>query len=122
MNPVDAYLDDKTLRQLTWKPTQCRDIAHAIVRRAVEGAGTLWPDEVELYVNDDDKNCIGLAWRTLASNGVIVATGSFRRSEHEARRGGKVFEYQLKSLALAKRWLAVNGFPAPQLREQQLAL
>lgn len=114
MNPVDAHLDQVAVAQLTWKPSISRDIAACIVQTAASAAGTLWPDEVNFTgvpcLTEADKNCIGIAWRCLTKFGVIIPTGSFRRSTAEGANGRKVFEYRLASLALAQRWLKVNGY------------
>lgn len=39
MNPVDAHLDDVTVKTLVWKPGTHRDIAGAIVRVHWRAAG-----------------------------------------------------------------------------------
>lgn len=120
---ANTHLDDVTIKQLVWKPGASREIASRIVRQALESDGLLWPDEVRLdCVDAADKNIVGIAWRYLAKFGVIAGTGRFRRSTHPEANGRKVFQYQVASLALAKRWLVANGYPlsTPVLRQEVL--
>lgn len=126
MNPVDAHLDDVTVKQLVWKPEPHRHIAGTIVRVALAGGGMVkvWPDQVELNVATGDTNCIGTAWRYLARLGVLATTGDWRRSKSKTANGRKVFAYKLASVALAKRWLKANGLeqPAGMLKQSELAM
>lgn len=121
MNPIDAHLDSVTVNTLVWKPGVHRDIAGSIVRVALAGRGMVpfWPDEIELHVAAADRNCIGLSWRFLANQGVIAKTGLFRRSQDEDANGRIVFQYRLLSVALARRFLSVNGLEQPALHECQ---
>jgi hypothetical protein len=119
---VEAELDAKTLKQLTWKPTVTRAIAVAIVSTAVGVPGRkFWPDQVSLgFVAKEHGNCIGLAWRNLKSAGIIRHGSQFRQSDKESSGHRTIFEWELASLNRAKTFLDRNGAPAPVERQQEL--
>ena len=117
---VDAKLDEVAIKQLTWKPTVMRDVAHIIVSHFLKDR-IAWSDDVEIAgLRHEDMNCIGSAWRLLTGAGVIAPLAQFRRSTKEASKGRKVFKYRLASQAKAETWLARNGFQNLVTREPQL--
>jgi hypothetical protein len=109
---IDAALDEAFIRQVTWKPSIMRNIAIAIVARAVwEQDRVFWADDIDLsFVGPDDRNCIGGAWRQLVKAGIVKRTDLNRRSTKEASRGRTVFKYRLASDAKARTFLDRNGW------------
>lgn len=118
---TDNKLDDATIKQLTFKPGVCQNIAVAIVRAFTEDR-IAWTDEVDLsFVLADDLNCIGLAWRRLTAVGIIKPIGQFRRSTKEASQGRRIFKYRLANEGLARTFLARNGW-TPNVTAGQMEL
>jgi hypothetical protein len=108
---VDGVLNAVAIKQLTWKPSQLRNIAVAITRAALNKS-LIWPDEIDFsHVAMPDKNCIGSAWRMLTKAGVIEAIPEFRRSRAADANGRKVFHYALASRRRALTFLERNGEP-----------
>jgi hypothetical protein len=118
---TDSLLAEKTIAQLTFKPSICRDVAAAIVQ-AVMATGLLYSDEINLdFVAEPDANTIGPAWKRLADVGIVEPTGRFHRSTKESSRGRKVFEYRVASLRRAQTFLARNGQTVPPTPPQMFA-
>ena len=130
ISPVDAHLDQVTVKLLTWKPGLMLSVAIAVTHHAMNrGSGqSFYPDEVAISeeIIQQSPNCIGLCYRNLATAGIINATGHFRRSSMDLRkasRGRKVFEYVLASRARAETFLKRNGDRAiPANPQKELAL
>ena len=106
-------LDKHTINMMTWKATTSRAVACAIVRHMMTCQDVLWPDEINFNevpgYNTDDANCVGLAYRNLARQGIIRHGSSFRRSTAENARGRTIFPYLLESRARAELFLKRNG-------------
>lgn len=110
-NAVDVHLDDVIIRQLTWKPSTCQQIALAIVAFfTAHPFNSHFTDEVDLsFVSKSDTSCIGTAWRNLCRNDILEHGTNFRRSKKEASKGSTIFDYRLKSVARAKTFLQRNN-------------
>ena len=70
--------------------------------------GVFWPDELvfDFLLTDDDRNCIGSAWRMCGKTlAIIEKTGSFRRSTGDNANGRTIFQYKLISRPLAEAFL-----------------
>ena len=110
---ITAKLDLATLQQMTWKATTTRAIACTIVSHMLSCPDVLWPDEISFSevpgYNTDDANCVGLAYRNLARQGIIRHGSSFRRSTAENARGRTIFPYMLESRSRAELFLKRNG-------------
>ena len=100
-SPSDKLDEVERLMQWFKNPTLAR-CAVAILNRALMNAET-WPDEVDLsFVGPDDKNCIGICWRSLRQAGLLVELpGLSRRSRAEKANGRRIFCYGVSSRALA---------------------
>lgn len=121
MNP-DTHLDAVTIRQLSWKPSVARNVAGRIVQTALQ-AGVIWPDEVDFEnvpsLTAADANCIGIAWRNLTRQGIIMRGSSYRRSNAENSKGRTIFCYALASADRARTFLRRNQMPVTE-RQQEL--
>lgn len=119
---VDASLSEIQIKQLTWKPSCCRNVAVDIVRSFLEDR-IQFSDHVPLdWVADADANVIGATWKRLVDAGILAPMGQFKRSEKEASRGRKVFKYRLASEKLAQTFLARNGVTPIGRPQPELAL
>src|SRR6187551_2288151 len=84
---TDAHLDEVTLRQLSWKPNLCRNIAVALCRHFLKDR-IAYTDAINLdFVTTADANCIGLTFRRLREQGIICETGRFKRNDKTKRPG-----------------------------------
>lgn len=104
---VDEILDDVALKQFVWKNTKLLTACLMIAEKALQ-RGVFWPDELtfDFLLTDDDRNCIGSAWRICSKKLAIVEkTGSFRRSTGENSNGRTIFQYKLVSRPLAEAFL-----------------
>lgn len=109
---IDATLDEAFMRQVTWKPSIMRNIAIAIVARAIwEQDKVFWADDIDFgFVPADSRNCIGGAWRQLVKAGIVKRTNLNRRSTKKASRGRTVFKYRLADAKRANTFLDRNGW------------
>lgn len=109
---VSAHLDSVTIKQLTWKPDITRDIAVQLADRFIRDR-IAYTDEVDLsFVPTFHANCIGTTYRRLKQAGIIEETGRCRQSSMKkkpGRKGSKAFQWRLKSEALARKFIEVNG-------------
>ncbi len=110
---TDEKLDEATLCQLTWKPTICRNVALAIVKHFIRDR-ICYTDDIDLsFVPGLDKNVIGLTFRRLREAGIIAETGRSRRNDPKKRpdrRGGRCFQYRLRSERRAVTFCEWNGW------------
>ena len=119
---AEKALDAIEIKQLLWKPGQCRDIAIAIVV-AMEKDRIKWQDEIDFrFVAPGDVNCIGMAWRKLIKLGVIKRLQANRRSIKKEAKGRTVWKYHLISPLRAKIFLEQNGRAVPEPLQPELLL
>jgi hypothetical protein len=119
--------DEALINQMTWKPSQCRNVAIHIIQatmRLFENEEGVFPDEIDFsFLSDDDKNLVGTAYKNLARQGIIIQTGNFRRSHPKDVSGNKsrnrrvIFGYRIANVSLANLFLKRNGFvpTSPQM-------
>lgn len=114
MNTIDEQLNEITIKQLTWKPGVCQQVAVTIARSFVDSdSNFVWADEVKLpELSSEDKNVVGVAWRNLARNGIVrrlEGQTDHRRSHNKNRKGGVVWRYELARSKLLRTFLKANG-------------
>lgn len=103
---IDKKLDEIALKQLVWKNEKLLTACLTICEGALKSPGWFWPDEVtfDFLLTDEDRNCIGSAWRMCAKTlQIIEKTGEFKRSTREGQNGRVIFCYRLinQNIALA---------------------
>jgi hypothetical protein len=109
MNAGDTTLNAVALKHLMWKPSTMRNLARQIVERVLCEPHTLWPDELKHDgLSEHDRHCVGTCYRLLMMAGIIVQTGSYRRSTSPSRNAGAVFEYRLVCTHRARLFLERN--------------
>jgi len=104
---IDSKLDDIALVQFVWKNTKLLTACLLIAEKALQ-RGIFWPDELtfDFLLTEDDRNCIGSAWRMASKKlAIIEKTGSFRRSTGNNANGRTIFQYKLVSRPLAEAFL-----------------
>jgi hypothetical protein len=104
---IDKKPDDVALKQFLFKNNKLLACCLVIAEKALQ-RGKFWPDEIpcEFLVSNEDRNCIGSAWRILSKTlPIIEKTGSYRRSHTKDANGRTIFEYVLIDQALAKTLL-----------------
>jgi hypothetical protein len=123
MSNVDQKLDEIALKQMVWKNQKLLTACLLIAEKALE-QGTFWPDSLVFYflLIDDDRNCIGSAWRLVTKTlGIIEKTGDFRRSMTKGQNGRMIFRYRLINEGMARAFLKrynldkQKGLAHPQL-------
>lgn len=116
-----AKLDKVTIDQLVWKPSPVLTVAIRVTQAAIFAEGLpIWPDDIDTSdIGDDDKNCIGIAFRLLAKQDIVERqNNNTRKSKAGPRKGSYIAAYRLKNLALAKEFLRRNKVvpPDPQMK------
>lgn len=117
MSQVDEKLDDVAVKQMLWKPGKIQSVAVAVTKCGLS-RGIFYTDDVEMpELEDKDKNCIGIAFNSLAKLSIIQGTGLWRRSKRKESNGRKIFQYRLTKAGLARKFLERNGSPVipPQM-------
>jgi len=118
---IETHLDDITIKLLTWKPGTARNIAVAILGHIVKECDCIiWPDQIDTStVIADDRNAIGLTWRTLVKIGILKRTECSRRSTAGGSRGRTIFSYRLVDERKAHTFLKRNGWTPTTPKGQQ---
>ena len=119
-------LDNVAAAMLVWKPSAMRTVAGRIVEHAlkINGAG-FYPEEIDTSDLDvADMNCVGMAYKLLADNGILSRTGRWRSSRAGAAKGRTVFAWALASARLARTWQKANGLTVtePVVKQAELGL
>lgn len=121
---VEESLSDVALKQLTWKPDVCRNVALKIAEHSMRDR-IFYPDEVDFsFVPVQDVNCIGTAFMRLRLAGMIEQTGRFRKADIKKRpdrKGGMVFQWRLVSYKRAETFCKRNDF-VPNITNGQMLL
>ena len=107
----EAHLSEVTIKQLTWKPTMCQQIAIAIVKYFIANPfGFHFTDDIDLsFVSKDDAHCVGTSWKRLTTAGIIERGTNYRRSTRPNNNGSAVFDYRLKCVNRARTFLERNA-------------
>lgn len=126
MTVAEQQLDNVAAAMMVWKPSAMRTVAGRIVEHALRlnGAG-FFPEEIDTSDLDaGDMNCVGVAYRLLADNGIVSRTGRWRSSRAGAAKGRTVFAWALASARLARAWQKANGLTVtePVLKQAELGL
>lgn len=113
-------LNEVAIKQLIWKPGPMRTAAVQIVNAAMD-SGIVWPDQIDFSgVEEQDKNCIGTAFRLLMKESIIMRTDRFRRSESGASKGRTIFGYRLLDPLKAATFLARHKSESAVKLKQQM--
>ena len=104
-----------------WKTPQMQGAAVAVAKSLAGAECCVWTDEVEFPgLGPEDRNVIGLAWRTLQRRGLIGKTGNWRPSKAKSRRGGVAWQYRVASWPLLKEFLRRNNAPVEERQGELL--
>jgi hypothetical protein len=118
---TEKYLAKIAALMVAFKDRPLLDYMARVVSVAV-AHGEVWPDCVsKVGIREEDKNCIGIAFRLLKAAGLVRRTDSFRRSEADDAHGRTIWKYELVSRALAETFLKRHG-ELPPVGQMKLEL
>jgi hypothetical protein len=107
---AEAELLKVTALQFTFKPgPMTMTMCEIVLQLTVAPNMRLWGDEFSFQAGDDDRNCIGTAFRMLMKANVIERLTEFRRSEVKVQKGRVVWHYAINDYRLAKAFLKRYG-------------
>lgn len=107
---MNTYLDNVTAELKVWKPTQMRNICRLILLKFKASlTGQIYPDDLEMIVENRDANVVGCAWRELMKHQLIRMMPEINRpSKRKSSRGRRVFAYWVSDWDRVNQWLAAH--------------